>query len=191
MKPFFERFMNVAPGVSIHGDTQMSEANGSSNKILAKLERVENVFRSMLVKIEEIDKKVDQLLYEDVIEEPEQSFPTRKSDFNDFVDDPQIRQNGQKIPYNKLEGMDQIAKFRAFLSQVRMHEDKFSQKEYEFAGFADKNFSDIRISDNSRRILGTAYQRYYGKPWEFRFMRGYMYKWQGQMAWEWEDGSLD
>lgn len=169
------------------GDMQMSESNGSS-KVLTKLERLENAVRSLVVKIEEIDKKVDELIYEDDIA-PEQAKIT--SDFRDFVDDHQIRSNGQKIPYNKLEGAGQIAKFRAFLSHIRMNEDKFSQKEFEFAGFADKNFSDIRISDNSRRILGTAFQRCYGKPWEFRFMRGYMYKWQGQMAWEWEDGSLD
>lgn len=169
----------------------MSDTNGYG-KVLAKLERVENVVRSMLVKLDEVDKKIDELMYEDEIES-EKIMPTksRMSEFSEFVDEADIRKNGQKIPYNKLMGSEQISRFRGFLSYIRMHEDQFTDKEFEFASFADKNFSDIRISDNSRRILGTAFQKAYHKPWDFRFVRGYMYKYQGQMAWEWEDGSLD
>lgn len=149
---------------------------------------------SRLVSIEQkltvMNGKLDDLLDDYAEDETDENIKTVSSP-DDFISEEEIRQNGQKVPYNKLQDKEQMRNFREFLSYVRMHEKEFTTKEYEFAGFADKNFSDIRISDNSRRILGTAYQKAYHRPWSFSFLRGYMFKWRNQVAWEWQDGTYD
>ena len=176
---------------------------GSCGELLARLfgakEMNDDRIGMMLKLLVGMDKKLDDLLYEDeVASTPANRVPEYKTEeinnvtqVSDFVTEEVIRQQGQKIPYNKLEGREQLIRFKEFLAYIRLNESKFTPKEFEFASYADKNFSDIRISDNSRRILGTAYQKAFRKPWEFKFVRGYMYKFDNQMAWQWEDGSLE
>ena len=98
---------------------------------------------------------------------------------DDFVSEEDIISKGQKVPYNKITNDREIEEFREFISYVRSHEHEFQAKEFDYAGFADKNFSDVRLSDNSRRILGTAYAKLYKKPWNFNFIRGNMFKLRG------------
>jgi hypothetical protein len=158
------------------------------NKVMSddKLSRIETMLKGIVSKIDNLETKVDEL-YEDV---DDNEFVPKVEGTSRFISEDEIYKNGQKVPYNKLEG-DQVYEFKNFLSYIRMHEGKFTSKEYDYAGFADKNFSDTRISDNMRRILGQAYAKVYKEPWKFRFIRGYLYKWEGQKAWEWEDGSRD
>jgi len=151
-----------------------------------KLSRIETMLKGLVSKIDSLEGKVDELYYEDDNDE----YSTKTEPTNRFVEGDEIYKHGQKVPYNKLEG-SQTHEFRNFLSYVRMNEKKFTSKEYDYAGFADKNFSDIRISDNMRRILGQAYTKAYKEAWKFTFVRGYLYKWEGNKAWEWEDGSRD
>lgn len=139
-------------------------------------------FDTVMVVLNRLEKKVDDLLYDyDDDKEEEQ---------HKVVPDESIYERGQKVPYNKLEG-SQVQAFRSFLEYVRMNESLFSQKEVEYSGFADKNFSDIRISDNMRRMFETAYYRVYRKQWPFTFIRGYLYKLGTQKAWSWADGTKD
>jgi hypothetical protein len=159
------------------------------------------VMESRLTRIDEkliaMDRKLDDLLddYDEPAsnDAPEREFGKTENvvQIDTFISDEEIRKQGQKIPYNKLEGREQVRKLKEFLAYIRLHEDKFSAKEFEFAGYADKNFGDIRISDNSRRILGTAYQRAFSKPWDLQFKRGYMFKFEEQKTWQWEDGTTD
>ena len=150
-----------------------------------KLDRIEMMLRKLDAKLDSLETKVDEL-YEDYEDDTKE----RQTLSNPFVDEETTVKNGQKVPYNRLDS-DQVPKFRNFLSHVRMNEKAFTQKEIDYCGFADKTFSDIRISDNARRILGQAYQKAYGKPWSFTFVRGYLYKLDGNKCWRWSDGSID
>lgn len=151
-----------------------------------KLRRIESLLEGLVSKIDNLETKVEEL-YNDFEED---EYNVKVEEENRFISSDEIYQHGQKVPYNKIEG-PQIHKFRNFLAYIRMNEDKFTSKEFDFAGFADKNFSDIRISDNMRGILGEAYAKAYKTPWTFKFIRGYLYKWQGRKAWEWQDGTRD
>jgi hypothetical protein len=150
-----------------------------------KLSRIEMILKGIVSKIENLETKVEEL-YNDFDEDEYVSTAEKTR----FISEDEIYKHGQKVPYNKLEG-NQVYEFRNFLSYVRMNEKKFTTKEFDYAGFADKNFSDIRISDNMRRILGQAYAKVYKEPWKFSFVRGYLFKWEGQKAWEWETGERD
>lgn len=145
------------------------------------------LFHRILIKLEAMDKKLDDILYEDDIynNKVPSSKPVQYRDEPPTSDD--LYKKGQKIPYNKIAGEDQLKEFREFLYYIRMNEDQFTQREFEFASYADKNFDDIRISDNSRRILAQAYQKAYHRQWPFKFERGYMYKYLGSIGWQWGD----
>ena len=71
------------------------------------------------------------------------------------------------------------------------NENLFTSKERDYASFSDKSFSDIRLSDNTRRILGQAYMKVYRKEWDFHFERGLMHKYKQQIAWSWSNGERD
>jgi len=158
--------------------------------------RIEAMMRSFLTKLDTIEHKIDEVLYEDEVNEGNRgaaatsSFRDRVVD-DDFVSEEDIISKGQKVPYNKIVEPNEVEEFREFISYVRSHEHEFQSKEFDYAGFADKNFSDVRLSDNSRRILGTAYAKVYKKPWKFSFIRGNMFKLRGSIAWRWADGSED
>jgi len=150
--------------------------------------RMDAIIRQMLVKLDNIDNKLDQLLYEDDIAE-DQSSRYRHND--DFISEEDIISKGQRVPYNRIDNPKEIDEFRNFIAYVRNHQKEFTSKEFDYAGFADKDFSDVRLSDNSRRVLGTAYAKVYKKPWNFNFVRGNMHKLQGSIAWRWSDGRQD
>jgi hypothetical protein len=149
-----------------------------------RLDRIEELLNTLVHQVKAIETKVEDLYEYDDAE------PERESETNRFIDENEIFKLGAKVPYNKLEGA-QVSSFRAFLSDVRMNEKRYTQKELENASFADKNFSDIRISDNMRRSLSQLYEKTYRKAWDFRFIRGYLCKYEGQKAWQWSDGSKD
>ena len=182
----------------------MSDNGNRLDRVESKISRMEDVIRTVYIKLEEMDRKLDSIMndYED--EEPlPDNVPAKaplrtfggddvkqeEDDFDEFISDDMIKTKGQKIPYNKIDDREQVRQFREFISYVRMNERKFTQQEIDAATFADKSFSDVHISDNSRRILGAAYQKAYGKPWKMTFIRGHMYKYQGQITWEWKDGT--
>jgi hypothetical protein len=144
--------------------------------------KVELAIRSMLSKFDNIEHKLDQLLYEeDVV------------DNHDFVSEDDIINKGQKVAYNKIVDQRSINEFRKFIDYVLNHEHEFTNKEYDYAKFKENNdrFSDVRLSDNHRRILGTAFAKVHGRTWEFPFIRGTMYKYNGSIAWRWTDGGID
>lgn len=145
------------------------------------IQRVENTLLRMNSRLISMERKIDMILYEDEYDEAGINV-----DNND--PDAEIKRFGQKMPYNRLDGIEQVERFRSFLHYVRMHESKFTPNEFKFAGYADKSFEDIRLSDNSRRILGSAYVKAYRKEWDFTFVRGFMYKYNNQIVWEWSDG---
>lgn len=167
-------------------DQAMSEISGN------KFDRIEQVLRSILTKMDDMDAKLQELLNDDYYEEPKT--PAQVVSINTdnrFIDEEEIYQHGQRIPYNRIVGNDDMEVFRDFVMYIRLHERQFSAREIELAAFADKNFSDIRISDNTRRVLGQSYTRINKKAWPISFERGYMIKWKGQIAWEWADGTRD
>jgi hypothetical protein len=153
--------------------------------------RIDSIMRLLLTKIDNIDNKLDTLLYEDEVDAGPQYRTSRNVDDGDFVSEEDIIAKGQKVPYNRIDDQQEIEEFRDFINYVRSHEKEFTQKEYDYSGFADKNFSDVRLSDNSRRVLGTAYSKVYRKPWAFNFVRGNMFKYKGSIAWRWSDGRED
>lgn len=154
-------------------------------------ERIETVLRQMVTKLDELDHKIDQLLYEDYIDEPTRGEPRKMNIDDDFVSEEDIISKGQKVAYNKITDRRSMDEFKNFVTYIRTHPKEFSQKEYDYAGFADKDFSDVRLSDNSRRILGSAYSKIHNKVWDFQFIRGNMFKFQGSICWRWNDGSED
>ncbi len=160
--------------------------------------RIDTMMRQFLSKLDVIEHKLDELLYEDDVDNnhafqrgatSNRSFSNDVSD--DFVSEEDIISKGQRVPYNKITNDRDMDEFKSFIAYVRTHEHEFDAKTFDYAGFADKNFSDIRLSDNSRRILGTAYQKLHKKPWNFQFIRGSMFKLHGSIAWRWNDGSED
>lgn len=146
------------------------------------MQRIENALQRMNSKLISMERKIDMILYEEEYEEAGINV--------DNDPENEIKRFGQKMPYNRLDGIEQVERFRSFLHYVRMHESKFTPQEFKFAGYADKTFEDVRISDNSRRILGTAYAKAYKRDFEvdFKFVRGFMYKYNNQIVWEWPDG---
>jgi len=151
--------------------------------------RVDALLRQVLVKMDTIDNKMDQLLYEDDIDTDPRERTYRTDD--GFVSENDIITKGQKVPYNRIDNEEDMNEFREFITYVRNHEHEFTQKEFDYAGFADKNFSDVRLSDNSRRVLGTAYAKLHKRQWDFNFVRGNMFKHKGSIAWRWSDGRED
>ena len=142
-----------------------------------------------------MDKKLDQILYEeDIVETPKQNETSKvnaQTKLNDpFIDDDEVYTRGQRVPYNKLSG-EQVYQFRDFLSHIRMNSSEYSEREVDYASFADKNFSDIRLSDNAKRILESAYFRTYKKQWPFLFIKGYLHKLNDEKRWSWSDGERD
>jgi len=154
--------------------------------------RLEAFFKEVLARLDVMERKLQELLEDDYYEDDERPVSRRnESKENRFIDEDEIYKLGQKIPYNRITNENDMEGFREFVSYVRMHEDRFSAKEVDYSGFADKNFRDIRLSDNSRRILGQAYIKAYGKQWTFNFERGFMYKLHGQISWMWANGEKD
>jgi hypothetical protein len=158
------------------------------------LNRIENLLRNMVSKMDAMDKKIDDLFDEDdpSFNSSDTSY-TSEPKFEDFISEDIIYKKGRRIPYNKLIDRDEIADFRDMLKYILDNSDRFTEKEIDYAGFAAEKseFPDVRISDNSRRILGTAYQKIHRKPWNFNFQRGYMHKYLNQIAWSWSDGTKD
>ena len=140
-------------------------------------------FEIVMETMKRLEKKVDLLLYEDDIVSEE---PKPKSDFRD--DD--IYKNGQRVPYNKLNS-GQMEEFKKFLYHIRMNSANYSEREVDYASFSDKDFEDIRLSDNSKRILQGAYLRTYKRDWPFKFIPGYLHKLGNEKGWSWSDGTRD
>jgi len=171
----------------------MSETKPKDNNMTQDewRQRIDHMMRQFLTKLDNMEHKLDQVLYEDEISESTSKSYFRERAEDDFVSEEDIISKGQKVPYNKITNLEDIEEFRDFITYVRTHENEFGSKEFDYAGFADKNFSDVRLSDNSRRILGTAYAKMHKRPWNFRFIRGNMFKLRGSIAWRWSDGSQD
>lgn len=161
--------------------------------------RVEALFKEIFVRLDGVDRKLQELLEDDYYDdEPKPSTrkpapPVRNEiEVTDrFIEEDEIYKLGQKIPYSRITDPDDMDAFRDFVLYVRTHENKFTAQEVDYAGFADKNFSDIRLADKTRRILSQAYMRLHKKQWEFKLERGTMHKYQGQIAWSWTNGERD
>ena len=143
---------------------------------------------SLETKMDLVLKKLDQLLYEEEVIPP-QPKPQPQQNPDPFMN-PEIYTRGQRVPYSKIVG-DQVEDFRKFLYEIRMNSSNYSEREVDYASFSDKNFSDIRLSDNSKRILEGAYFRTYNRNWPFTFIKGYLHKLGDDKGWSWEDGSWD
>lgn len=156
-------------------------------------DQIETILKSLVATVNRIDTNVKTLLEAEFVEDeemvPQRSFGDNRADR--FIEEDEIYKHGQKIPYNRITDPNDMDKFRDFVAYVQLNEHMFSQKEIDYARFSDKNFSDIRLSDNTRRILGMAYNRVHKRQWAFNFERGVMHKYQGQIAWSWSDGSRD
>ena len=155
--------------------------------------KFELVLNEILTRLDKIDNKMQELLEEEFYEEakPRPSKETQVTDF-EFVTDDDIRKYGNRIPYNRIDSENDKQIFRNFCNYIIMNEGQFTKKENDYAGYAaEKDFSDIRLSDNSRRVLGTAYQRTHKKQWSIMFVRGSMIKYRNQIAWTWADGRDD
>jgi hypothetical protein len=111
--------------------------------------------------------------------------------FEPFFDYSDIVRLGQTTPYSRIDEVDDINAFREFLAYVQANASRFTQTEVQAAALADKPFTDGRISDKARRILGHAYKKAYQQPWQFNFVRGLQHKYRGQIAWTWADGTED
>ena len=150
-----------------------------------QFDRVEQMFNVLMKRMDKLEAEVKDLPYEDetpkVNPQPKQPDP--------FLN-PEIYTRGQRVPYSKIVG-EQVYKFRDFLSHIRMNSADYSEREVDYASFADKNFDDVRLSDNSKRILQSAYNRTYGRDWPFTFIKGYLHKLGDDKAWSWEDGVRD
>jgi hypothetical protein len=163
--------------------------------------RMEALFKELAFKIDRIDKRMDdtdrklQELLEDDYYDPEPQPSTQRKrneqETERFIEEEEIYRLGQKIPYSRITDPNDMDAFRDFIAYIRMHEDKFTTQEVDYAGFADKNFSDIRLADKTRRILGQAYMKMHRKQWPFKLERGHMHKYLGQIAWSWADGTKD
>ncbi len=158
--------------------------------ITPRLHGLETMIALVLKNQEMIFKKLDQLLYEEEVIPQQPKMNTQQQQNPDPFLNPEIYTRGQRVPYSKIVG-DQVYKFRDFLSHIRMNSSDYSDREVDYASFADKNFDDVRLSDNSKRILQGAYHRTYGKDWPFTFIKGYLHKLGDDKAWSWEDGVRD
>ena len=141
-------------------------------------------------KLDSMDKKIDDLFEEDDVSD---IIVDSGVHFDDFVSEDAIYTKGRRVPYNRIIDSKEIDEFRSFITYIRLNERQFTQKEVDYAGFAEEKseFPDVRLSDNSRRILGAAYIKIYKKPWGFNFQRGNMHKYMNQIAWSWSDGTRD
>lgn len=144
-----------------------------------QFDRVEASIKEVRAELKRMDKKLDMLLYDDDVEQPKE------------LSEDDIYTKGQRVPYVKLTDDEQIHEFRGFLSYIRMNESFYTEREIEFASYADKTFDDIRLSENSKRILESAYFKTYKRNWPFKFIRGYLHKWNDQKGWSWADGKRD
>lgn len=155
--------------------------------------RIDNVLRAMITKMDSIDHKLDQLLYEDDVDEAPRGNTRYARDTDDFISEEDILNKGQKVAYNKIVDKNSVETFRQFIQYMLTHEHEFTTKEVDYARFKENNdrFSDVRLSDNHRRILGTAFAKTHGRAWDFPFIRGTMFKYQGSIVWRWTDGGVD
>jgi hypothetical protein len=142
------------------------------------------------------DRKLDVILkwckdekYEIEDDELPQKQQSSRQRSQNTMSDEFIIQNGEQIPYNLLSIPEQVEAFRRFIFYIRSNEHLFNPMEYRYAGFADKTFEDVRLSDNHIRILERAYTKAYQKQWPFKFIKGFMYKMNmvdhDEIAWEW------
>jgi hypothetical protein len=151
-----------------------------------QFERVEQMFDLLMKRMDRQDSELKQVK-EEIRGLPFEDDSSPKQ--SDFLDD-EIYTKGDRIPYLKLEG-ENVFEFREFISHIRMNSQNFTEREVDYASFADKNFKDIRISENAKRILQVAYFRLYREPWPFKFIKGYLHKMNGLKAWSWSDGTRD
>lgn len=158
-------------------NTQFDRAEATMRRIEERLIRLETSTENRLVRLE---TKIDELLndYEDETIDSSKDLPE---------DD--LYTKGERVPYVKIIEDEQIREFRNFLSHIRMNESFYTEREIEFASYADKTFDDIRLSENSKRILESAYFKTFKRNWPFKFVRGYLHKFNGQKGWSWSDGS--
>lgn len=163
--------------------------------------KIDGLDKKLTARLDDTDKKLQELVddeyyHDDEDDKPKQTTVPRRNevapiDITDFIDEDEIYKLGQRVPYSRIKDSSDLEAFRKFITYVRMHEDQFTSEEVDYAGFSDKTFSDVRLADKARRILGRAYLRMYKKQWPFKFERGFMHKYQGQFAWSWLDGSRD
>jgi len=139
--------------------------------------------RDQLNRIESKIDKLEESLYED--DDKETSFDSTYAITDDLISDHDIKTYGERVPYNLIEAGESVTRFRDFIYYVKKNKHEFNNLEYEYAGYSDKTFKDVRISDNTYRILSNAYIKANGKDWDLKVTKGYMYKYQGKIIWEW------
>ena len=159
--------------------------------------KLETFFKEVFTRLDIIDRKLQELVEDDYYEDEKPAPISRATTRNEidisdrFIEEEEIYKLGQKIPYTRITDPVDLDAFREFIAYILMHEDRFTSQEVDYAGFSNKNFSDIRLADKTRRILSQAYFKLHKKQWDFKLERGIMHKWQGQIAWSWADGSRD
>ena len=140
-------------------------------------DRLVSEMQIMRNQLERIENKLERALYEDDQED--------RYDHHVVYTEEQIKANGQRVAYNRITDPRDVVAFKNFVYFIRKNPGSFSKKEIDYAGFADKAFNDIRLSDNHVRILSGTYMRLNGTDWPWEMTKGYMYKYNDQIAWEW------
>jgi hypothetical protein len=101
--------------------------------------RIDTMMRQFLSKLDVIEHKLDEVLYEDDVQQStgNNNFHNRTNtqprgfDNNgddDFVSEEDIIAKGQKVPYNKIVDPKDMDEFKDFITYVRSHEHEFAAK---------------------------------------------------------------
>ena len=109
----------------------------------------------------------------------------RAEDYGPLADDTVKKGHQQRVPYNIIYKPKDLENFREFIYYVVSHRNDFTPVELEYAGYADKSFDDVRLSNNHMRILQGAYKKKNNRDWPYTTKTGYMYKYAETVYWEW------
>lgn len=130
--------------------------------------------------LDRIERKLDDALWDD---DEDDTSPSQEE--RDAITEEEIKRHGERIPYNLIDDAASLTKFREFIYYIKKNQRDFNSLEYQYAGYSDKTFKDVRLSDNAYRILSNAYMKTYHRDWGIKITKGYMYKYQGRILWEW------
>jgi hypothetical protein len=143
--------------------------------VFSKLESMERTIARIAEQVEEI--------YND---EPGEVNNVTEIKETELPVEEQVKKYGQRIPYNLIDDVVDIERFREFIYTVKSNSKQFNSFELEYVDRADKNFDDVRLSSKHLQILKSVYQKLYNRPWPFKYRQGYMYKLEPYaLQWQW------
>lgn len=145
--------------------------------------------KAVFEKLQVMDKrlaKMEKQINEIYFDDEQQTSDAPEPSNSNLVQE--VKQFGNKIPYNLISDVVDVEKFKEFLYFAKSNNSKLSDFELEYVDRADKNFGDIRLSSRHLQILKGVYNTLYNKPWPFKYKMGYMYKLEPyELVWEWFD----